>query len=178
MHFNTYGGTAAALAAELVNNGDVAAALARYTPSLPPPTPAESAEITAWARRLDAVFGEHPVERRVALVNELLDAAASRPTISTHDGQPPHLHYSGPGDGLVARVRAVTAAGLASVLCDEGGHRLGRCVSDGCGRVFVDVSKGGRRHFCSTRCANRVNAALHRARHRSSVGHRHPASRR
>ena len=166
MHFNTYGGAAAALAAELVNTDDVATAIRANAPSLPAPTAAEVAEIVEWTRRLRPVFGEAEPERQLGLVNDLLDAAAARPRISTHDGQPPHLHYHGTGDGLVDRVRAATATGLAYVLCDEGGHRLGRCVNDGCGRVFVDVSKGGRRHFCSTRCANRVNAALHRARTR------------
>jgi hypothetical protein len=54
---------------------------------------------------------------------------------------------------------------LAYVLCDYGGHRLGRCLDEQCHRVFGDVSKGGRRQFCSTRCANRV-------RHRARVGAR------
>jgi predicted RNA-binding Zn ribbon-like protein len=32
--------------------------------------------------------------------------------------------------------------------------------------VFIDVSRNGRRHFCSVRCANQVNVAKHRTRKR------------
>jgi predicted RNA-binding Zn ribbon-like protein len=79
-------------------------------------------------------------------------------------GDTPANTHPGHDEGVLARVRAVTATELAYVLCDYGGHRLGRCLDERCHRVFVDVSKGGRRQFCSTRCANRVNAVRHRAR--------------
>jgi len=62
------------------------------------------------------------------------------------------------------RVRALTASGLAHLIADGAGHRLGCCLRDGCGVVFVDVSRGGRRRFCSVRCANAVNVRRHRAR--------------
>ena len=172
MHFNTYGGAAAVLAADLVNlvgsgvfeREEVAAVVRRHAPSLPEPTSSEAVRIMQWAECLDSVFGEESAQRQADLINGLLHQAASRPRISTHHGQPPHLHYHGDGDGVVNRVRAVTATGLAYVLCHDGGHRLGRCADQRCRQVFIDVSKGGKRRFCSTQCANRVNAARHRSR--------------
>ncbi|GAA3058109.1 CGNR zinc finger domain-containing protein [Actinokineospora globicatena] len=175
MRFNTYGGAAAAMAADLVNLGrggtfdreQVAAVINRHAPTLPEPGGPEAARIMQWTQQLDAAFGEMSQQRRVDVINALLQQAASRPMISTHDNQPPHLHYHGEGEGVVNRVRAVTATGLAYVLCDEGGHRLGRCADDRCAVVFIDISKGGNRQFCTTRCANRVNAVRHRARQRA-----------
>ncbi|MEP7024290.1 MAG: CGNR zinc finger domain-containing protein, partial [Actinomycetota bacterium] len=78
-----------------------------------------------------------------------------------------HLHYAPVDASLTARVRALTASGLAHLIADGAGHRLGCCRRLGCAVVFVDVSRGGRRHFCSVRCANAVNVRLHRARHQA-----------
>ena len=50
-------------------------------------------------------------------------------------------------------------------MIDEGGgSRLRGCSRPGCGVVFIDTSRNGRRHFCSVRCANQVNVANHRLR--------------
>ncbi|MGY4099847.1 CGNR zinc finger domain-containing protein [Nocardia sp. R16R-3T] len=40
----------------------------------------------------------------------------------------------------------------------------------GCGSVFVDTSRNGRRRFCSTRCSNRVHVAQHRGADRLGIG--------
>ncbi|WP_308259425.1 CGNR zinc finger domain-containing protein [Pseudonocardia sp. H11422] len=104
---------------------------------------------------------------RIGHVNELLAQAAARPVISTHDGQPPHLHYADENADVVTRVQATTAAGLAMVLAGAGPDRLGRCAAPGCRTVFVDVSRGGRRTYCSPACATRVDVAAHRTRSRS-----------
>jgi predicted RNA-binding Zn ribbon-like protein len=170
VHFNTYGGTAAALAADLVNLGpqpqavELADALRRRSPSLPSPGPTDRDGLRAWTGRLAEVFGASSPDRAVELVNAMLADSASRPQISTHDGQPPHLHYDGGDRQPLARLRAVTATGLAYVITHDGAHRLGRCARTGCEVVFVDSSKAGRRAFCGVRCANRVNVARHRAR--------------
>ena len=68
--------------------------------------------------------------------------------------------------GLAARVKALTAAGLAHVIDDGAGSRLQACSRAGCATVFIDTSRNGRRHFCSIRCANQVNVANHRLRRR------------
>jgi predicted RNA-binding Zn ribbon-like protein len=44
------------------------------------------------------------------------------------------------------------------------GFRLRVCQRAGCETAFLDVSRNGRRRFCSLRCANQVNVANHRLR--------------
>jgi hypothetical protein len=178
MHFNPYGGPAADLAAALVNvdreviAGGTAAATIRelfrvYNPTAGPVTPAEAAEIIAWADRLSPAFGERDLDRLVGVVNGLLADSASRPYVSRHDGRPPHIHYAHEDDDAVTRTKAFTASGVAHVLCMDPA-RLGRCDNEGCDTVYVDTSRNGRRRFCSTRCATRVHVADHRSRAHAS----------
>lgn len=94
----------------------------------------------------------------------LLADASSSPRISLHDGRP-HLHYSATGADAATHIRAVTAAGLAYVVCSAGAERLGRCARHDCGLAFVDTSRNGRRASCSVRCANNDAVARHRERH-------------
>lgn len=170
MHFNHYGGEAARLAADLVN----------LTEPLPPErlepllathgvtdrelTAAQAEDIWTWSRRLAASFGPQDLTARCHDINTLLVDASSAPRISLHDGHP-HLHYSAPDAGAAAHIRALTAAGLAYVVCSAGPDRLGRCARHSCGLAFVDTSRNGRRTYCSVRCANNNAVARHRERH-------------
>jgi predicted RNA-binding Zn ribbon-like protein len=171
MLVNPYGGGGAELAAALVNMApaarpaDVAAAMIRHGNTRQPPDAAQTGQLMEWARELSGVFGESDLARQVALVNRLLARSASRPRISQHDGRPPHLHYAPADCDTVAGLRAWTAAGLALVVCHDPG-RLGRCAAADCGTVFVDISRNGRRRFCSSRCGTRVYVADHRGRRR------------
>jgi predicted RNA-binding Zn ribbon-like protein len=172
VQFNPYGGTAAQLAVALVNAGPDATADAvngvlttyDYIPA-GDVGPAQCRELTRWAERLRAVFTEPDVDRRVRLVNQLLADAAAPPYISQHDGRAPHFHYAEHDAPLVHRIQAYTAGGLAHALCDDPG-RIGACDRPGCGTVFVDTSRNGRRRFCSARCANSTHVADHRKRRR------------
>jgi predicted RNA-binding Zn ribbon-like protein len=172
VQFNPYGGTAAQIAVALVNAGaDLAPdalddVLTRY--DYRPAghvDPAPARELARWADRLRAVFDESDVTRRVRLVNELLADVAAPPHISQHDGRAPHFHYAEHDAPLVHRVKAYTAGGLAHALCDDP-DRIGRCDRPGCGTVFIDTSRNGRRRFCTTRCANQAHVAEHRMRRR------------
>jgi predicted RNA-binding Zn ribbon-like protein len=116
-----------------------------------------------WAHRLRPVFTAPDQGAATALLNELLGQVAMRPHISDH-GLGPHLHYAVPGAGLVDRVRANTAVGLAFLLCEHGAGRLGVCGAEGCERVYADVSRGPRRRYCSSSCLNRSSVAAFRAR--------------
>ncbi|MBB4683532.1 CGNR zinc finger domain-containing protein [Amycolatopsis jiangsuensis] len=170
MHFNPYGGAGAQVAAAvatLAHRGgataaDFLAAGLAHGMALTSIDDEEAARILDWGRKLHEVFAA-PEDARVDLVNELLAVAACRPYIARHDGKPPHLHYASEGAGVVIRVHAYTAGGLAHLVCEEPG-RLGVCSREGCGVAFVDTSRNGRRRFCSTRCGTRVNVADHRAR--------------
>lgn len=170
MHFNPYGGAAAQIAVELVNLGDTAGpaeltAIFKDRMTVAAVQEREAIEIVAWTRRLRRVFEADPAER-VDLVNALLFDSASKPYISTHDGKAPHLHYVDAQAGTVPRVHAYTAGGLAHLVCDAP-DRFGVCSREGCETVYVDVSRNGRRRFCSTRCATRVHVADHRTRQAS-----------
>ncbi len=166
MHFNPYGGAAAQIASDLVNLDRIGPvellAIFKNRMTIREVKADEAVDIAAWAARLRTVFEADPAER-VRLVNELLVDSASRPYISTHDGKAPHLHYVDEHAGPVKRVRAYTAGGLAHLVC-EAPDRFGVCSREGCGTVYVDVSRNGRRRFCSTRCATRVHVADHRTR--------------
>jgi predicted RNA-binding Zn ribbon-like protein len=172
VQFNPYGGAAAQLAVALVNAGPAATQDAidevlttyDYRPA-GDVGPGQARELARWAERLRAVFAEPDVTRRVRLVNELLAAVAAPPYISQHDGRAPHFHYAEHDAPLVHRIKAYTAGGLAHALCDDP-DRIGRCDRPGCGTVFVDTSRNGRRRFCSTRCANQAHVADHRSRRR------------
>lgn len=159
------------LAADLVNAPDHAAAtlsqvLRDNGVTYPDIDAAQAARIGEWIERLRPVFGETDLERQITMVNALLTDSATGVQVSTHDGNEPHLHYVTQTRDTASRVRASTAGGLAIAICGAGGHRMGRCGRDGCGIVYVDTSRNGRRRFCSVGCANRVNVAAHRARSR------------
>lgn len=169
MHFNHYGGEAALLAADLVNlpgpatPEQVERALRTHRVADPQLTAAQAAGIADWSRQLSRCFGVSDLEQQCAVVNALLSVAASKPYISLHDGHP-HLHYRSMADDPVSRVRAITVAGLAYLVCFAGGHRLGRCARPGCGTAFVDTSRTGRRLYCCVRCANTSAVSRHRRR--------------
>ncbi|MGP3960399.1 CGNR zinc finger domain-containing protein [Nonomuraea sp. 3N208] len=169
MHFNAYGGNGAALAAALVNATDfsppaVEAMLTEHRLLRTAVAAGQAEELRVWARLLDPVFGEADQDVQIKLINDLLDATASKPYVSAHDGREPHLHFYSPDADIVSRTKDTSAGGLAMCMSFAGGGRLGRCDREGCGIVFVDTSRNGRRRFCSLACANRVNVAAHRAR--------------
>jgi predicted RNA-binding Zn ribbon-like protein len=130
---------------------------------VPELSPADAGRLREWAHRLRPAFAGSEV---VGLLNGLLAEVPLQPHISDH-GLGPHLHYGEPGAGLVDRVRANTALGLALVVCEHGAERLGRCQATGCDRVHADVRRGPRRRFCSRSCQNRSSVAAFRARRAS-----------
>ena len=163
MHFNPYGGAAAELAATLVNADADAILLdllkaSDYRP-LGSLDARQERDVRDWIERLRQVFTDPTVE----LLNELLAESSTTHYISTHDGRAPHLHYVREDEPTDVRVKAYTAAGLAALFCEDA-QRIGSCDREGCGTVFVDTSRNGRRRFCSTKCANRVAVANHRQR--------------
>ena len=126
--------------------------------------------LEAWAEALRTVFEAGTEAERAQRADALLIAADCRPRLVRHaDDLPFHLHYAPVRAGLAARVRALTAGGLAHVIDDGSGFRLRVCQRDGCETAFLDVSRNGLRRFCSLRCANQVNVAKHRLRQRRAA---------
>ena len=175
MQFNTYTVAGAHIAVWLVNHSGcgaaaLAAELRRREVHAPAVTMDEAAALRPWAARLREVFAAAAATDKAVLTDALLVAADCRPRLVSHGaGQPHHFHYAPVETGLAARVRALTAAGLAHVIDGGGGTRLRACDRDGCGVAFLDTSRNGRRHFCGVRCANQVNVANHRRRQRPAA---------
>lgn len=170
MQFNGYTAGGAHLAAVLVNSSftdrtAVQAMFEQYHVHRPEVTAVIADDLQVWATRLRPVFEVEPAEQ-AARVNALLASSGCRPRLVSHDDLPAHLHYAPLDADLVTRSKALTAAGLAHLIAEGAGHRLGCCSREGCGVVFVDISRNGRRHFCSVRCANTVNVGHHRERQR------------
>jgi predicted RNA-binding Zn ribbon-like protein len=103
-------------------------------------------------------------------LNNALAEHPIRPRISGHDASSWHLHVSD-SDASVAEVLAAEALfGLTLLVTDRGTDRLGRCGAPGCHAAYVDISPNRSRHFCSTRCATRVNVAAYRRRQTTPTG--------
>lgn len=153
------------LAAALVNaDGEesLAGLLVEHGIRRPVLTPAGAREVAAWATRLRQVFEAESPEARCDSVNALLAEISGALYLSMHDGTPPHLHLAPDEDDIAARVRAVTAGGLAFFIASAHGRRFGVCDRERCDRAFVDVSRGGRQRYCSARCGNTDAVARHR----------------
>jgi len=177
MQFNTYTVAGAHIAVWLVNHpaldaAELTAELRRHDVHEPTGTAAEVAALRPWTPRLREVFAATAVADKAVLADALLVAADCRPRLVSHGaGKPYHFHFAPAETGLAARVRALTAAGVAHVIDGGGGSRLRTCDKEGCGVAFIDTSRNGRRHFCAVRCANQVNVANHRQRRRATAGH-------
>jgi predicted RNA-binding Zn ribbon-like protein len=172
MQFNTYTYAGAHIAVWLVNNPApepraLAAVLGNYDVHRTVATKAEVQTLLPWAQRLRGIFEADTVAEQAGEADRLLVAANCRPRLVSHGpGRPFHFHYTPVRAGLPARVKALTAAGLAHVIDDGAGPRLRTCSRAGCPTVFLDTSRNGRRHYCSVRCANQVNVTNHRLRRR------------
>jgi predicted RNA-binding Zn ribbon-like protein len=172
VQFNTYTVAGARIAAWLVNHPSpeapaLAAVLDSYDVHQPVTTAGQVRALRSWAERLRRIFEADTVAEKAERADALLVAADCRPRLVSHaDGLPFHFHYASVRTGLTARVKALTAAGVAHMIDGGGGSRLRVCSRSGCGIAFLDTSRNGRRHFCSVRCANQVNVANHRLRQR------------
>ncbi|MFA9432668.1 CGNR zinc finger domain-containing protein [Egicoccus sp. AB-alg2] len=171
MRFDRYDNRAAQVAAALVTaarDGLTLAALRGVIEQFDLPLhvdPADLAGAVALADELTPLFGS-PADATIAAIDDRLATLDVRPRLTTHDGRDPHLHFEPDGADTVTRLRVNSLMGLAAVVADAGPQRLGRCAAAGCEVVYVDVSRNGRRRFCSTACANRTHVAEHRARQR------------
>lgn len=127
------------------------------------------AAVRALRDRLRVVFETGDVARAARVVNGLLDAHATRPYLSDHDGAPWHLHASPADADWASWLGARTALALALIIGEGGFARLRLCEADDCAVVLLDTSRNHTRRFCSPTCATRTRVAAHRARHTHSA---------
>ncbi|WP_371661762.1 CGNR zinc finger domain-containing protein [Streptomyces sp. NBC_00280] len=170
MQQNHYGRLGAVLSADLINLPEVSAESVQALLEAHEIRRAEIGDADVqgfrdWRDHLSRVFGQRDSAQQCSAVNDLLTEATIRPWVTTHDGLQPHLHFVPDSADLLSRVKAVTAGGLAFVLCWEGGARLGRCMRSECSRAYVDTSRNGRRRYCTARCGNTEAVMRHRSRH-------------
>lgn len=155
----------AQLAAALVNAQDVQnleAVLRDFSIREPALDAMAEQGLHAWAAELEPAFAAQTVDDRCNSINALLDRAAGKVSLTTHDHSRPHLHLFPEGDDVLSRVKAVTAGGLALFIAWSGGERIGTCAREKCFKAFVDNSKAGRQRYCSARCGNTDAVARHR----------------
>jgi predicted RNA-binding Zn ribbon-like protein len=155
----------AQLAAALVNapeGRNLEAVLRDYSIREPGLDAAAERRLRAWAMDLRPAFAAQSADERCAAINTLLDSAAGKVSLTTHDGSRPHLHLFPEGDDVLSRVKAVTAGGLALFIAWSGGERIGSCARASCFNAFVDNSKAGLQRYCSARCGNTDAVARHR----------------
>jgi predicted RNA-binding Zn ribbon-like protein len=128
---------------------------------------AGASELADQARRIRAVLeavADRDLERAASDLNDLMATVGIKPVLQRHNGEPWHLHFHARNEMTVDNWLAGLSLGLAVVIGSEHADRLGVCVAQACDRVYVDVSRNGRRRFCSTACQSRVKAAAYRAR--------------
>lgn len=101
----------------------------------------------------------------LAETNGLLAAHPLRPRLSGH-GDRWHVHVADPDEAPAGEVAAAASWGLAQAVVHHGLGRFGACAAPECGKFFLDTSTNRAKRFCSSRCANRVHVAAHRARNR------------
>jgi predicted RNA-binding Zn ribbon-like protein len=126
-------------------------------------------EVRTLRGRIRAIFEAGDEDDTVRLVNDLLTAAAATPQVTKHNGDHWHMHYWSASGSVADRVAAISAMGIAAVMCEFGRDRFGICAASECGDVFVDTSKNRSRRYCNDLCSTRTNVAAHRARRKQST---------
>lgn len=103
-------------------------------------------------------------------INDLLGAHPVTPYVAGSGPGTWHLHVADRTSSVAELVVAESLMGLATLVCDLGGTRLGVCAATGCEHVFVDTSPNQSRRYCSDRCSSRANVAAYRARQKAGAG--------
>ncbi|MGW4808057.1 ABATE domain-containing protein [Kitasatospora sp. NPDC004272] len=118
---------------------------------------------------LDArVAGRPAPPGALAAVNEALSAAPSVPLLRWDAERGLHRSLPHPADRIADRAMARLAADAADLLTGPDAERLTRCGGAPCSRFYVRTHAS--RHWCSTRCGDRVRAARAYARKRAEKG--------
>lgn len=114
-----------------------------------------------------AIEGRPPAPPAVAAVN---DAAAIAPAAHqvrwNADGGPVRARSASAATDVQRAIAAIAEDAIALV-CDHRGDLIA-CEAPGCVRLLLKDHP--RRHWCSTRCGDRVRAARHYRRSRASAG--------
>jgi predicted RNA-binding Zn ribbon-like protein len=113
------------------------------------------------------IEGRTPAASAVTVVNEAAAAAPAAEQLRWDRAAAPRRTHSKPAATDVERALATLAEDAIALVCD---HRdeLIACEAPGCVRLLLKDHP--RRHWCSTRCGDRVRAARYYRRSRASSG--------
>ncbi|APU40079.1 MULTISPECIES: ABATE domain-containing protein [unclassified Streptomyces] len=112
-----------------------------------------------FAARVD---GTTPPEASLRAVNEALTAVPTAPLLAWDEARGPRRVQAHPTDRAVNHALAILAADAADLLTGPDADILAACGAAPCDRFLMRTH--GRRHWCSTRCGDRVRAARAYAR--------------
>lgn len=123
-------------------------------------------EVHLLRREVRGIIETETAEQAVAGASVLLGRAGLAPVPRRDDDGGWRWHVpTAPDAPLAAELAAVAAVGLAGTVRALGHDRFRACAAPGCRGVFADVSRSGRRRYCTPGlCGNRLNVASHRAR--------------
>jgi predicted RNA-binding Zn ribbon-like protein len=149
---------------KLVGAAELDALLARAPEPAPP---AGEADLPAMRQLRDALaraFEATTLDGLADALNPVLERSAggwrlARGTAGAWELEP--VAAQPVADWFGARA----ARGLAELAMTYGVERLHMCAADDCLCAVVDVSRNGRRRYCSRTCATRTNVRRHRAAH-------------
>jgi predicted RNA-binding Zn ribbon-like protein len=98
-------------------------------------------------------------------INAELAEIEIAPSLTEHDGDPLHVHWTPGSAKFDDQVIADLLMALTQELADTGTTRFGRCAASDCEHLFYDSTRNGSRRFCNdARCASRTHTADHRRR--------------
>jgi predicted RNA-binding Zn ribbon-like protein len=130
-------------------------------------TPEELESVRALRPRLRKFWTVKDRDEVVAMINEILDEADTRPYLSRHDQWDWHLHVTRPDAPLADRIAAQAAMAFVDLIRADALGRLRICAAEDCEDVVIDLSKNSSKRYCDTgNCGNRTNVAAYRARRR------------
>jgi predicted RNA-binding Zn ribbon-like protein len=109
-----------------------------------------------------------PTPSAVATVNAASATAPAAHRLQWDAARAPVRTRSAPQAGEVARALAALAEDAIDLVCSERRDDLIACEAPGCVRLLLKDHP--RRHWCSTRCGDRVRAARHYRRSREAAG--------
>ncbi|MQY08008.1 CGNR zinc finger domain-containing protein [Actinomadura macrotermitis] len=128
-------------------------------------------QVRLLRREVRGIMEAGSEEYIVAGASVLVGRAGRGPVLGRDDdGRWRWLVPTAPDAPLADELAAFIGIALLGAVRALGHERFRGCEAPGCRGVFVDISRAGRRRYCSPeRCGNRVNVANHRARLQAEV---------
>ena len=117
-----------------------------------------------------ARHGDGPAPRDLRLFNAYLHSALRKRRLEARGGAAWNWSWTrGAGDTFDSVLWPIVLA-AADLLTSPGRTQIGECAGEGCGWLFLDTSRTGRRRWCTMRgCGNRAKVRRFYARTRGAT---------